>query len=109
MAKKLTVPVESLKTGLDVRDKHMKKRFKPKKYPNIIIKNAKGSLKSGKGSATIIITGIKKKISFQLKKLKNNHIQVKFVLNLPDFKFEDINYKGVGVEDKVKAKIVLPY
>ena len=95
----ISVPKDSLVTGIELRDKHMRERIKEK---NIVVSDIKAS--KGKGSGTITINGIKKKIGFTFEK-DENEIEAKFKLNLEQFNIEDINYMGVGVENEVEVEI----
>lgn len=105
-ADKITTKVKNLKTGLDLRDKHTKEKLEYKKFPKIEVTNAKGS--NGKGTGTINVKGIKKKISFTYKET-GKYIKAKFNLSLKDFNFSGIKYLGVGVKDKVRVEAVVPF
>ncbi len=105
-AKMLKFPVKKLSSGIDLRDKHLKKKLEAKKHPYVKILKAVG--KKGKGSAIISIRGIQKKISFVYKEGKGS-LSLYFKINLKDFKFKGINYMGVGVKDVIKIKALLPF
>lgn len=101
-AKKLTFNTKKLTTGVELRDDHTRKKLKK----NVVVTKAVGE--NGKGTATIKINGVKKKMKFTYKEEKG-HVLVTFTLKLSDFKFEGISYLGVGVKDKVKvtAKVLM--
>lgn len=103
--KNISATVKSFKTGLDLRDKHTKKKMEFKKFPKILIKKATG--KNNKGTATIQIKGISKNITFTFKEA-GKYLEAKFNLSLKDFKFKGIKYLGVGVKDQVKVLAVIP-
>jgi polyisoprenoid-binding protein YceI len=105
-AKKLSAKVKTLKTGMDLRDKHSKEKLEYKKFPYITVTNIKA--KKGIGVGTIKIKGISKKIKFKYKKAGSNMMMTKFPLSLKDFKFQSINYMGVGVTDKVMVTAKIP-
>ena len=63
-AKKISAKVKTLKTGMDLRDKHSKEKLKYKEHPYIKVTDIKG--KKGVGVGTILIRGIKKKIKFNV-------------------------------------------
>ena len=105
-AKKITVKVTSLKTGIELRDNHLHKSMLAKKNRKVILTNAKAS--NGKGTAKINIRGVTKPIKFTYKD-KGEKLDINFSINLNQFKFEDINYKGVGVENKLKLNVVMDY
>lgn len=97
-AKKLKFSTKSLKTGIELRDKHTKEKL----GKSILVKEVNG--KDGKGTAKIKINGISKKIKFTFKDM-GKYVSARFSLSLKDFKFTGINYMGVGVEDKVVVHV----
>lgn len=104
-AKKLYVKIKDLKTGIELRDKHLKKRLLPKKYPKIIV--TKLLAKNGSGKATIEIKGIKKRIKFAYK-VSKKLFNADFKINLNDFKVKDLKYMGVGAKNMVAIKASIP-
>lgn len=104
-AKKISAKVKTLKTGMDLRDKHTKEKLKYKEHSYIKVTDIKG--KKGIGVGTIHIRGIKKKIKFKYKD-KGKIMVTKFPLSLKDFQFKSINYMGVGVTDKVIVTAEIP-
>ncbi|MGE0174710.1 MAG: YceI family protein [Oligoflexales bacterium] len=106
-ASELKVPVESLKTGISLRDTHLKEKLNEKKHPFIIANNVAAT--SDKGKASIMIAGVTKEIEFKIKDLGSNLAQATFTLVLPEFKLSGISYKGVGVEDETEVTAVIPY
>lgn len=105
VAKKIKVSVKSLKTGIDMRDKHLQKRLISKKNTKIEIVKASGS--NGKGKGIIKIKGIKKPFSFTYKE-NGPSITAKFTLKLKDFNITDVSYMSVGVKDTVKIIATVP-
>jgi polyisoprenoid-binding protein YceI len=105
MAKKLTVKSGKLKTGLDLRDKHTKDKLGYKNFPKVVVTDAVSS--GGKGTATLTIRGVSKKIKFTVKEA-GRFAKILFDISLKDFKFKGINYMGVGVKDKVKVQATVP-
>jgi hypothetical protein len=99
---KMIVPSESLKTGVDLRDEHLKKRLKG----DIIIEDAKAV--GGQGKAFITLAGTRKEINFNYDHPEGKMIVIKFTLNMKDFGITDINYMGVGVKDAVNVEATLP-
>jgi len=96
---KLWVKVKSLKTGIDLRDKHLKERLNYK--TNSKIEVTKMSAKNGKGKALFEMNGIKKPISFTYT-AKETALTASFKINLQDFKVKDLKYMGVGAKDIVE-------
>lgn len=106
-ANELKVPVASLKTGLDLRDEHMRERMRHKEHKHVIISNIKAE--KGKGTAKVTIGGISSSVDFTYKPQSEGYIEVSFPLDLTKYKIEDINYKGIGVEDEVSIKAIVSY
>lgn len=104
-AQNVVVNLKGLKTGVDLRDKHTQKYLETGKFPNATLISAKG--KGGKGTGVIKIKGVEKEISGTYK-VEKNMLKADFDLMLNDFQIKDINYMGVGVEDKVTLHIVIP-
>lgn len=103
VASKLKVSVKSLKTGIEMRDEHLKKRLAKSKYIEIV----KAVGKNGKGKGIIKINNIEKPFKFNYSE-KEKKVIAKFKLNLEDFKIEDISYMSVGVEDEVEVTATVP-
>ena len=102
-AKELYVLVSSLKTGIEVRDQHMKEKLEYKKYPKILLINVSG--KDGKGKGTMVIRGVKKDIQFNYEEYGRRRIKGEFKLNLKDFGISGINYRNtIGVKDEVSVE-----
>lgn len=107
IAKKLSIKVKGMKTGLELRDKHFKEKLEYKTYPKILVLNAVG--KNGAGSATIQVKNIKRKIAFKYKKISEKLLKATFFLKLKHFKFTGLSYMGVGVKKKVKIEAIVPF
>jgi ABC-type transport system involved in cytochrome bd biosynthesis fused ATPase/permease subunit len=104
-AENVEVEVNSLTTGISLRDKHLKERLLSKKFPKAKLIKAVG--KNGVGKASIEIKGIKKTYSGTYT-IDGSNLNAKFDINLPDLKITDVSYMGVGVNDKVTVNITLP-
>ncbi|AFY02147.1 YceI family protein [Bdellovibrio bacteriovorus] len=104
-AENIVVNLKTLKTGVELRDKHTQKHLETEKFPEAILLSAKG--KGGKGTGKIKIRGIEKDIS-GVYKVEGKTLKAKFKLKLSDFGIEDINYMGVGVEDEVTLAVTVP-
>lgn len=103
-AKKLSIKVDSLKTGIELRDKHLKEKLQANTHPSISLYNVQA--KNGKGVGTLKMRGVKKKISFKYIN-DSGKIKAKFDLNLTDFGIDGINYMGVGVKNNIKIEALL--
>jgi hypothetical protein len=106
-ADEIKVSIASLDSGIDLRNEHMRKRLNPNGETHVVVKNIKAGKDSG--TATITIAGVSKDISFKSKDNGDGTATANFDLNLPDYQLKDINYKGVGVEDKATVEATIPY
>lgn len=94
-SERLSIPKKSLKTGIELRDQHLKEKIKGK---YITLSSVKGS--NGVGFGVLEFNGVKKKIKFNYKRVEKQTV-FDFKLNLPDFNVKGIRYMGIGVKDKV--------
>lgn len=105
MAENIVVNLLSLKTGLDLRDKHTQKHLDTKQFPEAVLVSATG--KAGKGKGKIKIRGVEKSVDGTYK-VEGKMLNAEFKLNIADFGMKDINYMGVGVEDFVTLHVSIP-
>jgi len=103
-AAELSVEVGTLKTDIDLRDKHLHERLGGVKS-KIILKNAKGS--GGKGTGTLVANGQSKAVDFAYKE-SNGQVVARFSIQPSDFGIKDVKYLGIGVEDKVLVDVQFP-
>ncbi|MCC2679583.1 MAG: hypothetical protein K0R29_2159 [Pseudobdellovibrio sp.] len=102
----IKVPVKTLKSGISLRDDHMAEKYlEASKYPDIVLKIAKG--KDGKGIGILIVKGKEGKIAGNYA-TKKDQLKAAFKMKISDFGITDISYKGVGVEDEVKVEVLVP-
>jgi hypothetical protein len=101
------VAVDSLKTGIDLRDTHLKEKLKSKEHPFIWGKDVKAS--KGRGTARFVVMGIEKTISFEFKELGNKLARATFSLDLSAYPIEGISYKGIGVDPTLKITVEASY
>lgn len=104
-AQNIKVDLRTLKTGLELRDKHTQKYLNTAKYPEAVLSIAKG--KAGNGVGKLSING-QTKIVKGTYKVSGKNLEADFTLKLSDFKISDVNYMGVGVEDEVKVHAIVP-
>ncbi len=100
-AKKLYTKISAFKSGLDLRDKHLKEKLNMSKYPKILLTDVVG--RNGAGSGTLSINGKSKKHTFTYK-IVGGKLTYILNVNLSDFGVKGIKYMGVGIDDKVKIK-----
>lgn len=103
-AQELSVEVGTLKTDIELRDKHLHERLGGAKS-KIILKNATGT--NGRGTGTLTANGQTKPISFVFKE-SDGQVTARFVIKPSDFGIKDVKYLGIGVEDKVVVDAQFP-
>jgi polyisoprenoid-binding protein YceI len=105
-ADKIEIPLRTLTTGIELRDKHMKDKYlEVDKYPNAIVTDAKGS--GGKGTAMLEFHGVKNKVEGTYQ-VSGKEITIKFVVKIPDYKIPKVKYAGVGVKDEAEVEATIP-
>lgn len=105
-ADKLSVSIESLKTGIDLRDEHFWKHLNSNKHSKATLWNVLGQ--NGRGKAELEVNGVKKPVAITYK-VSGQEIEAKFSVNASDFKLPKAEYLGVGVDDKVNVEATIPY
>lgn len=105
-ADKISIPVQSLHTGIDLRDEHLWKHLNSTKYPKAIVSDIKG--KNGKASGMLEIAGAKKPIDITYEE-KGSNLIAKFSVKTSNFGLPTAEYMGVGVDDNVSGEVSLPF
>ena len=108
-AKNIKVPVKTLKTGIELRDNHLKKKLgheKDKKAVLLLVE-AKGA--NGKGKAKFRVLNKEQIVDFTYKKVSERLGEATFSLKLDTFGISGISYMGVGVKNTVNVKVKLPF
>jgi hypothetical protein len=102
----IVLPLDSLATGISLRDEHMKKKyFETQKHPIAVLRNVVAV--DGSFKAKLLIRGVEKEVEGDYE-AKGAGVSAKFKTNLSDFKIPEAKYMGVGVEDEVEVEVVLP-
>ena len=105
-ADKISVSIESFKTGIDLRDEHFWKHLSASKYPKAILSQLKAQ--DGKGTANLEVNGVKKPVSIVYAE-KGSEIVAKFKINASDFSLPKAEYLGVGVDNTVVVEATLSF
>ena len=106
IAQNITLDLSSLKTGVSLRDQHMKdKYFEVRQFPQAVL--IQGTAKDGKFSGDLTIHGVSKKIEGS-SSIDGSLVKTKFKCALSDFGIKPASYMGVGVEDEVEVEATLP-
>lgn len=107
-ASKIVVPIASLKTGMKLRDSHLKEHLNPSnKHSRITLSDIK-SVSPDKGTGQLEVNGVKVPIQFTYKD-KKGYVEAEFEVKASSFKLKKAAYMGVGVNDVVKVKAQLRY
>lgn len=105
IAENIEVDINSIKTGVDLRDKHLKERLLADKFP--VAKLIKAEGKGGKGKATLEVKGMQKEVSGTYK-VSGNTLQAQFKMSLADLEIKDVRYMGVGAKDEIMLTVNVP-
>ena len=106
-AENLTIPLGELKTGIELRDNHMKNKYlEVEKYPVATIKKAQGH-ENGAFSGEIEIHGVTKPVTGTYK-VEGDALKAEFTVKMSDFNIEKARYMGIGAKDEVKIESTIP-
>lgn len=106
IADKISVSIESLKTGIDLRDEHTWKHLNSSKHPKATLTDLKAA--GGKATAMLEVNGEKKPVNITYTSA-NNEVTAKFTVKASDFKLAKAEYLGVGVEDSINIETTIPF
>jgi polyisoprenoid-binding protein YceI len=112
----ITAPLTNIKTGIGLRDKHLRNYLKTDKHPNatLVVERSKLKLpddkKTTRGSATgkLTLNGVTKdhKFTYKAKRTGSDyHVQGLSEIDIRDYKIEVPCYLGVCVKPDVKIKV----
>ncbi len=106
LAKEVTLDLDTLKSGIDLRDSHMRMNyFETSNYPTAILNKAEG--KGSEFTGVLKLRKVSKMISGSFQ-WEGDKLRVVFACKLSDFDIPQANYLGVGVEDEVEVRATLP-
>lgn len=105
-ADKISVSIESFKTGIDLRDEHTWKHMNSSAHPKAVLTDVKGQ--GGKATGTLEVNGVKKPITINYT-VAGQDVNAKFTVKASEFGMKKAEYLGVGVVDTINVEAVLPY
>jgi hypothetical protein len=105
IADNIQIQMDSFKTGIDLRDRHMAEKLEAAKFKHALCMNAEGQ--DGKGTAKIKIKDQEKTVS-GIYEVKDNNLIATFTLNINDFGLSGVKYMGVGVKDEIDVTVEVP-
>lgn len=104
-AKNISMPIGSLKTGIELRDDHMKKKyFEMGQFPKANLVEGQGA--GGRFQGKLEVHGVLHPISGTYQ-ASGKVLEAKFKCKLSDFKIKEAKYMGVGVDDEVTVSVKL--
>lgn len=106
LSEKISIEIESLKTGIDLRDEHLWKHMNSKKYQKAILTNLKG--RDGVAQAHLEVAGKKRPVQIQYHE-EGSSIIGKFKVLAHDFNLPEAEYLGIGVSDEVIGEVKMAY
>lgn len=112
----VTAPVNNLKTGMSLRDDHLKKAINADKHPTASLAVARSSLQvpedgkaiTASASGKFTLNGVTKDVNFDYKVNRTGsdyHVQGKTQIDITTFNIEKPCYLGVCVEKDVQIKV----
>lgn len=109
---KFTLPVKTLKTGMDLRDDHMiNKYLHVGKHPDIKLEIKPFKvMPSGKAKGVLMLHGEEKpvEVSYTSKRSgKELSVDANFKIDIVDFKIDIPSFQGITVAKEVKLKAML--
>lgn len=104
-ADKLWVSIETIKTGIDLRDEHFWKHLNSSKHPRATMTEVQGQNGTAKGM--LEVNGVKKPITMKYVE-KDGHIHTNFTVKASDYNLPKAKYLGVGVGDEIKVEAIHP-
>lgn len=108
-ANDIKILVKNLKTGIDLRDEHLKKKLGIENDPKAALNLISAQGKNGTGKGIFKVLGKTQQSTFTYKKVGNSEIAASFTLSLKEFGIDGVSYMGIGVQDIVTINITLPY
>ncbi len=101
----ITLDLKNLKSGMELRDKHIQEYFETKKFPSARLLQVIG--KNSKFSGDLEVRNIKKRITGTYK-IRKNKVEANFKVKMSDFSIKKAIYMGIGVEDEVEVVAEVP-
>ena len=105
-ADKISVSIESFKTGIDLRDEHLWKHMQSSTNPKATLSNLKAS--GGKGTAQLEVNGKKNPVTIVYVE-KGPEILAKLIVKASNFSLPKAEYLGVGVDNLVEIEVALQF
>jgi polyisoprenoid-binding protein YceI len=106
VAHNIALKLDTLKTGIELRDDHMKHKYlETDKYPEAILTQAMG--KGGNFTGQLMVHGVTKPVQGTYQLVADQFVCT-FTASINDFGIAKVKYMGVGVSDSVKVEVSIP-
>ena len=105
-SEKLSVSIDTLKTGINLRDEHFWKYLKHPSIQKITLSNLKAS--GGKGTATLEVNGVKKPVEINYSE-SGSQVKAAFRASAKEFNLPPEKYLGISVLDEVNIEAQVDY
>jgi len=103
--KNLVLDLTGLKSGMDLRDKHIQEHFETSKFPRAELLEAEG--KDGKFTGKLKIRGVTKAVAGTYE-VSGKQGKARFTTKMSDFKIKKASYMGLGVKDEIEVEAEMP-
>lgn len=104
-AKVIFVKIDSLDSGIVLRNEHIHKYLGLEKFKKISLSNV--LISDNKGVGTLDLNGVKNKIEFEVKKVGKN-LTSTFKVDRNTHKLPKAEFMGVSVDDNVVITVTFP-
>jgi hypothetical protein len=105
-AQNIAIKLDSLTTGIELRDDHMKKKYlETQTYPEAILVSAKGS--GGNFTGVLQLRNQQKPVAGTYV-FEGNDFVGTFKTKMTDYGIQKVKYMGVGANDEVTVEIRIP-
>jgi polyisoprenoid-binding protein YceI len=112
----IRVPVTNLKTGIALRDQHLRKYIEARRYSSATLEVSRSKLKfpandkksTGRAKGTFTLHGVSRELEFDYSAARTGsdyHVQALATIDITDHRIEQPCYLGLCVDTKVKLKV----
>lgn len=108
LADRVSVNLQTLSSGIQMRDQHLKKALDVTRFPQAVMTNVKGE--DGKFTADLNIHGVSKKAVEGEYSIEGKLINAQLKVNMTDYNIPSQTYMGgtISVDDEVEIHASLP-
>lgn len=105
-AESITFKLDDLKSGIDLRDEHMKTKYlETAKYPEAKLTSA--TAKDGHFTGELLVRERTQKIEGEYS-VEGETLKANFKTKMTDYNIAKISYMGLGVKEEVALEVELP-